>query len=104
MVIDLLSWGKDEDETDTSKMHIISSLDFKYALKLDRIDILQEIILKTGHGIPIQHLIQKSGIEVHEKPKVQSLEILIKTLNDLRLVLPGTFGVWQQTKGLGDSR
>ena len=69
---DLTARDQDGDQTDTSKMHIISPADFKYAMTLDRIDILQEIILRTGHGIPIQRLIKKSGIDVQEKPKVSS--------------------------------
>lgn len=70
--IDLAGRESDDDETDTSKMRVISQADFKYVMKLDRTDILQDLILRTGHGIPVQRLIKKSGIEVNEKPKVIS--------------------------------
>lgn len=69
--IDLAGRESDE-ETDTAKMRVISQADFKYVMKLDRTDILQDLILRTGHGIPVQRLIKKSGIEVNEKPKVIS--------------------------------
>lgn len=80
--IDLAARDQDDDETDTSKMRVIGPADFKYAMTLDRIDILQEIILRTGHGIPIQRLIKKSGIEINEKPKVDLAPSCSRPLTD----------------------
>ena len=71
MEVDLTARDNKEDEMDTSKLRIVTAKDFKYAMTMDRIDILQEIIQLTGHGIPVQRLIKSSGIEIVEKPKVR---------------------------------
>nr|POF05923.1 uncharacterized protein CFP56_53310 [Quercus suber] len=48
----------------------IHDADFKYAIKTDRPELLEEITRRTGAGLPLQELLAKSGVEVpKERPE-----------------------------------
>ncbi|KAF2023873.1 ankyrin [Setomelanomma holmii] len=52
-----------------AKFFRFSEADFLYAIQLGRIQLLEDIIKRTGAGLPLDELIKKSGIEIVEKPK-----------------------------------
>lgn len=58
-----------KDDNEFSSIYSVSYSDFTYAMELGRIQILAEIIKRTGAGIPLDDLVKKSGVEVAEKPK-----------------------------------
>jgi hypothetical protein len=43
--------------------------DFRFAIQKGRVQLLAEIIRQTGAGIPLDHLVKKSGIELKVKPR-----------------------------------
>jgi hypothetical protein len=57
------------EEPDDRKAYTIDIGAFHTAIKLGRTAILTEIIKATGVGIPLNELIQKSGVEIKEKPR-----------------------------------
>ncbi|KAF4552263.1 Hypothetical protein D9617_10g072440 [Elsinoe fawcettii] len=75
----LLTWLLDLAEKYTkivSKIHDESSSllvfpqdDFLRAIKLNRTTLLGLIVQRTGAGIPLDALVEKSGVEIQEKPK-----------------------------------
>lgn len=50
-------------------LHRFHESTFNSAIKLGRLRCLSEIIKRTGVGLPLDELVQKSGIEVKQKPK-----------------------------------
>ncbi|KAL4736293.1 hypothetical protein BDV11DRAFT_211341 [Aspergillus similis] len=52
-----------------SEIYSISQTDFVLAMRLGRIQLLEEMIKRTGAGLPIDKLAENSGVEVKEKPK-----------------------------------
>jgi ankyrin repeat protein len=71
----LITMGEDctlqKADTDdaTSTFFHFDEQDFLYAIQLGRVQLLKEIIERTGAGIPLDDLVKKSGVEVPEKPK-----------------------------------
>jgi ankyrin repeat protein len=59
----------DTEEENASKFFRFAEADFLYAVGLGRVELLKEIITRTGSGIPLDDLVKKSGIEIPEKPK-----------------------------------
>jgi ankyrin repeat protein len=59
---------EDADEVVSSFFHFAEA-DFLYAIRLGRVELLKEIIVRTGAGIPLDDLVKKSGIEIPDKPK-----------------------------------
>lgn len=43
--------------------------DFLYAIRLGRVQLLDEIVKRTGVGIPLDDLVRKSGVALVEQPK-----------------------------------
>lgn len=67
-------WAKEnveEGETldDPVKAFMFSEEDFKIAVQQANPNILGMIIKKTGAGIPLDHLVKKSGAEIEKKPR-----------------------------------
>ncbi|KAL4756102.1 ankyrin repeat protein [Aspergillus foveolatus] len=52
-----------------SEIYSISHYDFILAMRLGRVRLLEEMIKRTGAGLPIDKLAENSGVEVKEKPK-----------------------------------
>jgi ankyrin repeat protein len=52
-----------------SKFFRFDDQDFQYAIRLGKVQLLEEIIKRTGAGIPLDDLVKKSGIEIVEKQK-----------------------------------
>lgn len=42
---------------------------FRYMVESGRVDILKEVIRRTGAGIPLDHLVKRTGVEMKEKPR-----------------------------------
>lgn len=59
---------KADDET-TPHFFRFSEQDFLYAVRLGRLRLLEQIVKKTGAGIPLDDLVKKSGVTISEKPK-----------------------------------
>jgi ankyrin repeat protein len=51
------------------KFYSFSEQDFHYAIQLGRVQMLKEIVRRTGAGIPLDDLVKKSGVEITKKPK-----------------------------------
>jgi len=43
--------------------------DFQWAVEQGKTQMLAEIIKRTGAGIPLDHLVKKSGVELKQKPR-----------------------------------
>ncbi|KAL5114283.1 hypothetical protein ACEQ8H_007852 [Pleosporales sp. CAS-2024a] len=56
-------------EAAAQKFFRFAKPDLLYAIRLGRIDLLREIVKRTGSGIPFDDLVKKSGIVIPEKPK-----------------------------------
>jgi ankyrin repeat protein len=58
----------DADEV-ASYFFRFAEADFLYAIHLGRVQLLKEIMARTGAGIPLDDLVKKSGIVIAERPK-----------------------------------
>jgi ankyrin repeat protein len=52
-----------------STFYLFEEQDFLYAVRLGRTQLLQDIIKRTGAGIPLDDLVKKSGVQIPETPK-----------------------------------
>ncbi|KAF2621315.1 ankyrin [Macroventuria anomochaeta] len=57
------------DDKPASKFYSFDEHDFHYAIQLGRVQLLKDIVKRTGAGIPLDDLIKKSGVEITKKPK-----------------------------------
>ncbi|KAK0726889.1 hypothetical protein B0T26DRAFT_747278 [Lasiosphaeria miniovina] len=89
----LLDWGEhfasrklegDEDEdTPVTGLFNFPEREFQFAVENGKTQMLAEIIKRTGAGIPLAHLVKKSGVEMKEKPKFyQGLTVYGKKRKD----------------------
>ncbi|KAF2148592.1 ankyrin [Myriangium duriaei CBS 260.36] len=71
----ILSIGSDlierqEDEkSDVAKIYRVGSSVFEQAVRLGRTEILGELLRSTGAELPLNKMVEKSGVEVKERPK-----------------------------------
>ncbi|KAL4871430.1 hypothetical protein BDV12DRAFT_28672 [Aspergillus spectabilis] len=63
---ELMTRKKDEEQ---SSIYTISHSHFIMAIKLGRLRCLEELIKRTGAGLPLDKLAETSGVEIKEKPK-----------------------------------
>ncbi|KAL4918997.1 hypothetical protein BDW62DRAFT_56761 [Aspergillus aurantiobrunneus] len=63
---ELLARKKDEHQ---SSIYTIPPWEFVLAMRLGRLRCLEEMIKRTGAGLPIDKLAESSGVETKEKPK-----------------------------------
>lgn len=61
--------NRSADDDTISRFFRFDEQDFLYAISLSRIQLLKEIIKRTGAGIPLDDLVKKSGVEIAKKPK-----------------------------------
>lgn len=72
-----------EDEHRDAKTFTFPVSDFTWAVSHGRVNLLRTIIKRTGAGLPLDHLIKKSGVEVKAKPRFyQGLTVYGKKRND----------------------
>ena len=77
LLLDLAQyWGKhfvedpnNDDVEDTGKGFIFPQHDFEHAIRSGKTRLLGQIIKKTGGGIPLDHLVKKSGVALQSKPR-----------------------------------
>ncbi len=60
---------RESDHGDVSSVCTIGSKNFEQAVRLGRTEILGELLGLTGADLPLKHMVEKSGLEVAEKPK-----------------------------------
>lgn len=60
---------RDTDDESASKFYGFTEGDFMYAIQLGRVQLLRDTVKRTGAGLPLDDLVQKSGVEVTKKPK-----------------------------------
>lgn len=67
----LYSTNKSEEETsdDSKEAFDFPQSAYLWAIQHDKIDLLKYAIKRTGAGIPLDHLVKKSGVELKVKPK-----------------------------------
>ncbi|KAL2822695.1 ankyrin repeat-containing domain protein [Aspergillus cavernicola] len=67
----LISMGQEllARKRDESSIYTISTAQFVMAVRLGRLRCLEELIKRTGAGLPIDKLAESSGVEIKEKPK-----------------------------------
>lgn len=58
-----------DDGEDSERYFTFPESDFQWAVSRGKIPMLTEIIRLTGGGMPLDHLVKKSGVEMKEKPK-----------------------------------
>jgi ankyrin repeat protein len=60
---------KSTDDEPASKFYRFNENDFHYAIQLGSVQLLKDIVKRTGAGIPLDDLVKKSGVEITKKPK-----------------------------------
>jgi len=73
----LLDWGVEfashklegDDDQEASDLFTFPDNEFQWAVENGKTQMLGQIIKRTGAGIPLEHLVKKSGVEMKEKPK-----------------------------------
>ncbi|KAK8056279.1 hypothetical protein PG993_001506 [Apiospora rasikravindrae] len=71
------------DDDGTSRIYTFPEADFLKAIELGRVDMLTGIIGRTGAGIPLEHLVKKSGTNIKVKPRYyQGLTVYGKKRSD----------------------
>lgn len=58
----------DSDEEEPG-LFVFPDGEFQWAVENGKTQMLATIIKRTGAGIPLEHLVKKSGVEIKEKPK-----------------------------------
>ncbi|KAI1375583.1 ankyrin [Hypoxylon crocopeplum] len=57
------------DEDESTRFYMLPQDLFDHAVRLGRTEMLAGVIKRTGAGIPIEHLVKKSGTELRVKPR-----------------------------------
>lgn len=47
----------------------VSEHNFRVAVELGRVELLGEMIKRTGAGLPLEHLVKDTGVELQVKPE-----------------------------------
>lgn len=58
-----------DSEDETSGFYAFADQEFKIAIELGRVELLGEIIKRTGAGLPLEHLVKDTGVELKVKPR-----------------------------------
>lgn len=58
-----------EDEEESTNSFTFPEGDLQWAIRNGRTDMLSLVIKRTGAGIPLDHLVKKSGVELQKKPR-----------------------------------
>ncbi|KAK9418110.1 putative Ankyrin repeat-containing domain protein [Seiridium unicorne] len=72
-----------EEKDESAKFFAFPEAQFRYAVSLGRTDMLSDAIKQAGAGIPLEHLVKKSGVEMKTKPRYyQGLTVYGKKRSD----------------------
>jgi ankyrin repeat protein len=63
------SLAKTETEDESLKVFTCSQSDYDFVVRLGRTEMIGHLIAATGAGVPLQKLVETSGVVVQEKPK-----------------------------------
>ncbi|KAL4964077.1 ankyrin repeat protein [Aspergillus stella-maris] len=66
---ELMARKKEDQQDNQSTIYTLPHSDFIMAIRLGRIRCLEEMIKRTGAGLPLDKLAANSGVEMKEKPK-----------------------------------
>ncbi|KAL9113514.1 MAG: hypothetical protein Q9227_002251 [Pyrenula ochraceoflavens] len=58
-----------QEDENSSKVYIISPWDYDLAVSLGRLEMIGEMLKRTGTKLPLQSLVSQSGIKIQEKPR-----------------------------------
>ncbi|KAM7187495.1 Ankyrin repeat-containing domain protein [Naviculisporaceae sp. PSN 640] len=73
----------DGDDEEAARRFVFPDNEFQWAVERGKTQMLAEIIKRTGAGIPLEHLVKKSGVEIKEKPRYyQGLSVYGKKRKD----------------------
>ncbi|KAM0251165.1 hypothetical protein ACHAP5_001762 [Fusarium lateritium] len=73
----------DEDEDGSCSRFTFPQADFKWAVEHGKTQMLALVIKRTGAGIPLEHLVKKSGVELKRRPRYyQGLTVYGKKRKD----------------------
>lgn len=87
-MFELYSAQKLDPDDQVSDFYYFPDNEFKLAVQLGRVELLREIIRRTGAGLPLKQLVRKTGLELKEKPEYyQGLTVYGKK----RCALPDRF-------------
>ena len=64
-----LSAQRFDPDEEVSGFYSFPDSEFRCAVELGRVELLKEIIKRTGAGLPLEHLIKDTGLELKEKPR-----------------------------------
>ncbi|KAI1847358.1 hypothetical protein JX266_006583 [Neoarthrinium moseri] len=71
------------EEDESAKFYAFPESEFERAVKAGRTEMLSDIIKRAGAGIPLEHLVKKSGVEMKTKPRYyQGLTVYGKKRSD----------------------
>lgn len=69
--------------TEPPKFFSVPDEVFGYAINHGRIEVMAELIRRTGSGLPLEHLVEGSGVELKEQPRYyQGLSVYGKKRKD----------------------
>lgn len=63
------STQKSEPDDEVSGFYSFPDREFKLAVESGRVELLGEIIKRTGAGLPLEHLVKDTGVELQVKPR-----------------------------------
>ncbi|KAK3906939.1 hypothetical protein C8A05DRAFT_40270 [Staphylotrichum tortipilum] len=78
-------WGTQKSDLDEegSSFYTFPDKEFTRAVELGRVELLGEIIKRTGAGLPLEHLVKDTGVELQVKPRYYAgLTVYGKKRND----------------------
>jgi hypothetical protein len=79
-----------ESNHDGQGFYPFPDAEFRLAVELGRVELLGEIIKRTGAGLPLEHLVKHTGVEIKVKPRYyQGLTVYGKKRY---AQIPGTLG------------
>lgn len=64
-----LSAQRFDSDDEVSSFYSFPDRHFERAVELGRVELLGEIIKRTGGGLPLEHLVKDTGLELKEKPR-----------------------------------
>ncbi|KAF4955378.1 hypothetical protein FSARC_11864 [Fusarium sarcochroum] len=74
---------EEEDDDESSSSFTFPQSDFKWAVEHGKTQLLALVIKRTGAGIPLDHLVKKSGVELKRRPRYyQGLTVYGKKRKD----------------------
>ncbi|KAK3310531.1 uncharacterized protein B0T15DRAFT_481869 [Chaetomium strumarium] len=72
-----------DSNEDRPRFYTFPDAEFRLAVELGRVELLGEIIKRTGAGLPLEHMVKHTGVEIKVKPRYyQGLTVYGKKRSD----------------------